>query len=136
MIFDQRILDTLRRLSKVKASAAALDAEQALVGGAVIGLCIYYLAILHQYIILAAGRAVGTGGQYFFVDLVGAVFLSALHGQRSGGTGLHTVAARLADTLIPGILIMSADDGLESTVHGVNGSASYDFLTGIDTSVA
>ena len=136
MVFDQRVLDTLRRLGKVKASAASLDAEQSLIGGAVISLCIYYLAILHQYIILAAGRAMGTGGQYFFVDLVGTVFLSAFHGQGAGGTCLYAVTARLADTLIPGILIMSANHRLEPAVHGINGSTAHDLFTGIYTSVA
>ena len=136
MVLDQRVLDTLRRLGKVEASAASLDTEQSLIGGSVIGFRIHYLAVLHQYIILAAGRAVGTGGQDLLLHLIGTVFLSPLHGQSACGTCLYAVAAGLTDALIPGILIVSADNGLESTVHGVDGATAYDLFTGIYTSVA
>ena len=76
-----------------------------------------------------------TGSQYLLLHLVFAVFLTAFHGQRACRTGCHTVAAGLTFGSKPGIIKRSADDRGKTSVHGIDGTAAYDLVTGIYAAV-
>ena len=76
-----------------------------------------------------------TGSQNFLVDLVWTVFLSALHGQSTCWTGLNTVTTGFTDTFIPFMFIMRTDHRLETTIHCIDRTSSYDFFTGIHTAM-
>ena len=121
---------------EIEASAAAFNAEQTFVGWSVCSLCIHNLSVFYEEIILAACCTMRTGSQNLLVNLIWTIFLSALHGQSACRTGLNTVTAGFTDTFIPFMFIMCTDHRLETTIHCIDCTSSYDFLTGIHTAMA
>ena len=123
-------------MDEIKGATAAFDAEQTLVGGAVIGFGVHDFAIFDNQIELASGCAVGTGSQDFFLCLPGPVVFPALHGQGASGTCLHAVSAGFTDSLGPVFHLMGSDFGVKAPVQRVDGAASYDLLASVDAPAA
>ena len=99
-VFDEGTGQPVRRMDKIKASGAPLDAQSPVVGRSVRRLAVYDSIVLHHQVHLTACGAVRTGGADF-CHLPFPVLLPALQGQGPGGTGRRTIAAALAPGRFP-----------------------------------
>ena len=130
-VFDEGTGQPFRRMDKIKASGAPLDAQSPVVGRSIRRLAVYDSIVLHHQVHLTACGTVRTGGADLFY-LPFPVLLPALQGQGPGGTGRRTIAAALA----PGRFPVGPEGGFHDMegagAAALKGSVIGHFMAGAD----